>query len=675
MSQDNPTLPLNRARPRRRAAWILLALLLLASGSYAGWQLFLRPKAAAPATVTATATVQRGTLTISGSASGTTAKGTQTQTVNWSAGTADLVVEKVLKAAGDTVAQGDGLLKLTDASVTAVRQQLETNVTTSRTALAQAEIDHQTALVDAKSAYESSLALKASARQVYNETIQSLADAVTAAAKALTDAKAIIHDNPGLITALNKSIASAESDLTSAQSAQSAAQASLTAAEGPYRKASAAVDAASEAAARAQYTFDWASKYAADQGIAVDDPVFAPFLTALGTDLTAKKDAEAAARADLDKAKAPYDQVRAALSAAQSRISALQQSLPSLKKDLTSRENELDQAKSSLANLQARYDQSIADQKGKALTASQTYDTSVKAGDNAQTAYDIAVIEADQALADARASLSGDEAALALFKTSIGDGTIRAAYAGTLTSVGYAADGVLTATTPVAVYSNAAVLTVSASVDQTDIASLSVGKAVTVTFSSGTARGYQGKIIAITMKAASTSISAVKYTVTVTVDGDVSALTAGQTVTVRFVKDTLENALYVDQKAIQKNTNGSYVQKQVNGQVTQVPVTTGQTSGQYIAILSGLSEGDVCVYTSTASATGGSTAGTTRTAGTAGASSAGGGTGSTAGSSGTGNAGGSAGTGRTGGTGNLGGAGGTGGTRTSSVSTGTAGNS
>ena len=631
MSQDNPALPINRTRPGKRVAWAILCLLLAAAAAVAIWQLFLKPKPTVTAAAKVTATVQRGTLTISGSASGTTAKGIQSQTVNWSAGSADLVVEKVFKAAGDTVAQGDALLKLTDASVSEVRTQLEADVAAAKIALAQAEIDHQTASVEAKLDYDSNLALKAAAKQVYNETIQSLADALAAAKDALTTAKAYIHDNPSLIATQNKSIATAESNLTAAQNAVSAAQASLAAADGPYRKASEAAQMAASSTDKARYALDWAQKYATDQAIDPADPAFAPFLIALQNELSAKEALEADAKAALDKAKAPYDLAKAALSQSQTNVATLQQSLSTLNKDLTARQSELDQSSGNLANLQARYDQAISDQKSKTIMASQTYSSSIQAGDDAQTIYDLAVMKSDQALADAKSTLSSDEKALDLFSTSIGDGTIRAAYAGTITSIGYAADGVLTAATPVATFNNAAVLTVSASVDQADISSLSVGKQVTVTFSSSTARGgYQGKITGITMKAASTSISAVKYTVTVTVDGDVTNLTAGQTVTIRFVKDSLTNVLYVDQKAILKNTSGTYVDKQVNGQVSQVPVTIGENNGQFTAVLSGLSEGDVCVYTGTASATSGNgTASATSGNGTASSARSGTGTGST----------------------------------------------
>ena len=158
-------------------------------------------------------------------------------------------------------------------------------------------------------------------------------------------------------------------------------------------------------------------------------------------------------------------------------------------------------------------------------------------GESAQAVYEIAVQKADQALEAAKNLLAQRKTLLELFEKTIGDGTIRSAYAGILTSVGYEAEETLTATTPIAVLANASVMTVSASVDQADIAGLSIGDAVTVSVSSGSAKAYQGRVSAIGMTAASTSISSVKYTVTVTLDGNVSSLTSGQTVTVSFNKD------------------------------------------------------------------------------------------------------------------------------------------
>lgn len=615
MSQDSQAMPLRRARTRKKTLLAALAILLTAAAALSAWRFLVQPKAAAPAAVTLTATVQRGTLTFSGNAIGTTARGTLTQAVGWTGTAGDLVVQSVLKTVGDTVAKGDPLLKLTDASVATVRQQLETSVAAARKALSQAEIDHQSALVAAKSTQEASLAAKTAAKQVYNETIQSLADAVASAKEALSNAKAFIHDNPALISTLDKQIAKAESDLAAAQKAAGTAQASLAAAEGPYKKADEAMRKAADQAAKARFALDAAEQYADAQKLAADDPVFAPYLASLRTGRADQEALETSAQAELAQVKAPYEQARNQLSQAQAQVSSLQQDLPTLKKDRTDRQNEFDQAKSGLANLQARYDQAVADQKAKTLTASQTYETTVQAGDAARTAYEIAIQKADQALADARSALANHEGNLAAFTTVIGDGTIRSDHAGTIASAGYAADGVLSAATPVAIFSNPAVLMVSASVDQADIASLAIGKTVAVTLSAG-GRSYPGKVSAIAMKAAATSISAVKYTVTVTFDGDVANLASGQTVTVRFVKDTLENALYIDQKAIHQGQGGAYAEKQTNGGTTQVPVMVGPSNGQSVVILSGLAEGDVCVYSGNAV-----TAGSVRNAESAGTTS------------------------------------------------------
>lgn len=81
-------------------------------------------------------------------------------------------------------------------------------------------------------------------------------------------------------------------------------------------------------------------------------------------------------------------------------------------------------------------------------------------------------------------------------------------------------------------YDDADRITVSVSIGQSDIATLAVGDSCHVTLSSH--ENYSGLITQITPISSSTSRSSVSYTVVVSVQGDVSQVTAGSTAELVF---------------------------------------------------------------------------------------------------------------------------------------------
>lgn len=563
MSEGKPIKPAKRPGSGKKAAWTVFSILLIAAAAASAWYFFFQPPAQNTQqnnqqNTQQTTAVKQANISSIVTASGTTARGSLSQWVGWSAGDTELIVEKVMKSSGDSVAVGDTLLQLTTESVTEARTRLTDNVADATTALMQAEIDHQTALISAKADRDVSLAAGASAKAVYNETLQTLSEAVTSAKDSLNEAKTINSTYPAKITTLYKTIESTEKSLAAAQDLLTKKQAAFMPVEAAWQNARRAADQASDAVDQSRYMLTWAKQYATEHGGTPEEPPSTPdeepttdegepaetgidfedFLNALRADLAQKQTLAATAQDALNAAKAPFDQANAELDAARSSVSKIQSNLQSLNKDVSSAEKSLEQAQSTVATLQARADQAIADQKTKTVTAGETYQNSVLQGESAQAVYEIAVQKADQTLAAAKTLLAQHKTLLDLFEKTIGDGTIRSAYAGTLTSVGFEAEDTLSATTPIAVYANASVMTVSASVDQADIAGLAIGDAVTVAASSGTIRTYQGQVSAIGMTAASTSVSSVKYTVTVTLAGNVASLSSGQTVTVSFNKDT-----------------------------------------------------------------------------------------------------------------------------------------
>lgn len=88
----------------------------------------------------------------------------------------------------------------------------------------------------------------------------------------------------------------------------------------------------------------------------------------------------------------------------------------------------------------------------------------------------------------------------------------------------------MTLNTPIVEYSDTNSVTISVSVDQSDIANVSVGMEATVNISD--AGRYDGTVTAISPVSQSDSRSSVYYTVTVTLTGDLSEISSNLTATV-----------------------------------------------------------------------------------------------------------------------------------------------
>ena len=107
----------------------------------------------------------------------------------------------------------------------------------------------------------------------------------------------------------------------------------------------------------------------------------------------------------------------------------------------------------------------------------------------------------------------------------------------------------LTSDSTVFIYSNPEEISVTVSVDQSDIASLSVGDSAVVV--SGT-RTYEGRITQINPVTASESRTSVTYNVTVTLAGDTQGLETNQSVTVIFGAEDME----MPQEGVEMPENG-----------------------------------------------------------------------------------------------------------------------
>ncbi len=142
-------------------------------------------------------------------------------------------------------------------------------------------------------------------------------------------------------------------------------------------------------------------------------------------------------------------------------------------------------------------------------------------------------------------------------------------------------------------------MTVSISVDETDILSLEAGQEATVSVDALGTDSVAGTVTEIDTSSATSSGGVTVYTVTVTFD-KVDGMLSGMTADVSIVIEGVDDALLIPSDALTQTSSTSYVYTTYDEETGElggmVEVTTGLNNGSYVEITAGLSEGDTVYY-------------------------------------------------------------------------------
>ncbi len=141
-------------------------------------------------------------------------------------------------------------------------------------------------------------------------------------------------------------------------------------------------------------------------------------------------------------------------------------------------------------------------------------------------------------------------------------------------------------------------MTVSISVDETDILSLEVGQTATISVDALGDETVEGTVTEIDTTATSSGGVTV-YTVNVSFDKTENML-SGMSASVAIAIEGVEDALLIPSDALTQTSATSYVYTsydEENGELGgMVEVTVGMNNGEYVEITEGLSEGDTVYY-------------------------------------------------------------------------------
>ena len=172
------------------------------------------------------------------------------------------------------------------------------------------------------------------------------------------------------------------------------------------------------------------------------------------------------------------------------------------------------------------------------------------------------------------------------------DGAVLASSDGSVYSVDYSDE----ATTSVVTLSTDEKMSVTISVDESDILSLELGQTVTVSVPSVSEDSFAGTLTEINR----TSSSSGTYSAVIEVE-KVEGMLSGMTASVSVRIEGVDDAILIPIEALHKTRDGAYVYTSYNEEYQEyggkVDVVTGLENSTYVEIKSGLSVGDTVYYT------------------------------------------------------------------------------
>ena len=428
-------------------------------------------------------------------ASGVTNVGITEETFDVENLTTVLEIEEVYAASGEEVTAGDKILKLTEDSVEEARKELERALEDAELAYRTGAIEYEQDLITAEYTRDSAILTGQQAKEVYDETVASLQSAVTRAEEELQDAEDDIAEYESYV---NDGSYKSYFRVDEYQAIYDENLKALTDKMDEWGISWSQVTGSGGGST--QLSVDVSGNNAQPQsGGTSNASILASLYSILEQNLK-----------DLEEAEDKYED---ALTNAAFELQTLQLKLPSLQQAVT----------------EAKEDYEI-----QLAQAKLTYETSQSGAERAESDYNTTVEKAKSDLAALKSTYEDAKENLELFESSVGDGYFYASEDGTILRSMVRAEQTLTSDAVVFVYSNPKELTVTVSVDQSDIAKLIVGDSAYVQSSAGS--GYTGVITAIDPVSSSDSRTSVIYSVTVqiNVEDEEDSLSANESVTVVF---------------------------------------------------------------------------------------------------------------------------------------------
>lgn len=253
---------------------------------------------------------------------------------------------------------------------------------------------------------------------------------------------------------------------------------------------------------------------------------------------------------------------------------------------------EMNTAARTLTQAQRDYDLGV-------LTAKQTLDTDTYYKNAASEWYDIQLTSLNADVTDAQYEYDDAVEKLDRFNTAIVGNDLVSEYDGVITAVPLTIEDTITMNTSLVSLYDQSDVTMEVTLSEDDKEAVEENEGVIVNFTAYPDTPYEAEITDIGDATYDSDSGEVYYTITVTLQGDVSGLYEGMDGDITFITKETKEVTYVVNRAIIRDGTKSYVKiKDENGKIISKEVTTGFSDGTNVEIVEGLSEGDIVLIES-----------------------------------------------------------------------------
>ena len=267
--------------------------------------------------------------------------------------------------------------------------------------------------------------------------------------------------------------------------------------------------------------------------------------------------------------------------------------------DIESLEDENETLLTEIGEATRSWNEACRNLESEQLSAQQTLETDQYYSSVASEWYSIQTTSFDNDKQNAYSSYESAVNKLEEFNSYIVGNDVIAEYSGVVTEVPLSAgDGVTRNTSLVTLYDTSDV-TMEITVSEDDYESIDQDGEVNISYTAYPDTIYSGTISEVSDAEYDSDSGEVYYTLTVTVQGDVSGLYEGMTGYVTCVTKETKEVTYVSNRAIFRDGTRSYVKvRDENGNIIEKDVTTGFSDGVNVEIIEGLSQGDTVLIES-----------------------------------------------------------------------------
>ena len=444
-------------------------------------------------------------------AGGSTSVGMQEENFELDYIDTELVIEEVYLSSQDEVEAGTAILKLTDESVETARRELEEKAT-------QADLDYREALLDgeeekitAQQTLDTSLLNGTYATYTYEESLKEYEEEIESLQEQIEEAQELVDEYT----------ASIESDYYYTY----------------YEVAEKEEELNSTFAALMQLYEEWDVEYLEDQyqAASIGSSAEGSGSDASGTGGSAGASgggmgAQGGGGTSNDSTKLTvYDMLDEEV---QENEAAYEEALENYEDAKATAEASLAQAQTNLELLKIQLEEAQIEYEKQQVSSQSDYDAAVSESGSAQETWQTEIERIDDEISVALNAKEEADENLQEFEEVIGDGYLYTTSAGTVMMVNVREETDLTGGSMVLAYSNPETVTVTASVDQEDIASIEIGEEAVVVISDY--GNFDGTVTSINPVSASSSRSSVTYSVVVELTGDVSELSQNLSASVYF---------------------------------------------------------------------------------------------------------------------------------------------